>query len=518
MTKHAIKLMAAVLLSAAGPLTAQDTARAHQAVFDQVVVAGQHGTLSIRASAGQPATARWISDGRAITTISAAMPFDLVGNFVALSETQYLVSGRESATGDGRLVRIELDFPNSAIVVRESITLPGVDPYAIDWMPSVPVLLMVDVVSHSLLYLPWAGPSADPSLSVLPNPLTLTVAVTGNQCPPLDFDMPTLSNDDTAFTVGRFHMEGSWTVSLTGNGWQVTAPLGSSPGNYWGVDVSAGHAQPMRVMSSATALGANNSFQVIGPSGSAVGSGTIAAVNAWTSIGPLSPFYEWPGSAFKVTGPLSQDSDTFFPLLRYGQSAGDSVLTLRASSLSPLSLYVGSPMAYFWVPTKVPSASITAPVPFQGYCLLGVGFRGAGAPPDPVVGTGQNARLQYSSAATVTQNQLWTAGGVGYGMPVPADTGIDGLVILSQWAFFSPSDPNSLIYSDICGSRIGPARQAALGAITPSTSSSQLGSSSNATSLASRRLCLDRWLQSAPHMLQPSSAELVHLRQLTGQQ
>jgi hypothetical protein len=109
------------------------------------------------------------------------------------------------------------------------------------------------------------------------------------------------------------------------------------------------------------------------------------------------------------------------------------------------------------MPTVPQGEGLAQPSQVQAFLLIGLGFRFPEAPPDPVVGTGVDARLQWTLAAQVTHVQKWHTDVGSASFLIPDLEFLPDCVLLTQWAFVSPSDPDVLFYSDVTGARIRPA-------------------------------------------------------------
>ena len=374
-------------------------------------------------------------------------------------------------------------------------------------------MLVCDFASSSLLYAPFL-PSAIASLSVLPPAASYTLALTEQECPHLAGHSSHLWSSGGSFRLTQGKWSVPYFIQYVQGVW--TAQSGSiAQSNLWHADAAPGHSLPLKVMSMASAMGPSGAFQVIhDATGDVAASGSVASAQSWAQVGPVAMFYERPGDAFHVAGAMSADSWSFRPLLRYGTPEIDADVIPGGVEVSAGSLRVGSPAAMFWAPTTLPQigagARAATPVELQAYLLVGFNSRGVGAPPDPIVGSGASARLQFSSALSVAHSQYWNTQYCGASLAVPADSGLEGLIILFQWAFVSPGNPNRLVYSGIGGARIAAAGQA--GGFMQSSAASGQGPNMGVTSAAARRRAFESWMSTDPRVVTPGSATFVLLR------
>jgi hypothetical protein len=339
------------------------------------------------------------------------------------------------------------------------------------------------VHSDRLLFAPLAGAPVSPATFVLPT--SLAVAVTDQQCPPLRGLFPGLSFQNGAFRVRGERGSATYSIALQAGVWQVSPPIDNG-NNIWIADVRDGHAGDIRVFSPALSLGANNGFSVRDIlNATTVATGTVVSPRTWVNLGQVQRFYDYPGYPHQVHGQLSADSELLYPLLRYGipdAGSATSALRLGRSDIRAGLVYVGSPEAVFSVSVTQPAialeAVLTQPVPRLSYLLMGLGFRGPGASPDPVSGSGAAARLQFLVALSVEHNLIMRTQSAIAAVQMPNLEFLVDSVLLTQWAFPDPNDPqnpNALVYSDICGARFLPGSNGALASSAAGTTAHQIG-------------------------------------------
>jgi hypothetical protein len=94
-----------------------------------------------------------------------------------------------------------------------------------------------------------------------------------------------------------------------------------------------------------------------------------------------------------------------------------------------------------------------------------MGYRYSGAPADPIVGTGTNARLQFIEALEIQHMQRFHGGNIAAHITIPNLSFLTDTVVLAQWAFVNQATPAEFVYSDIAGVRVRP-NPAAASALT----------------------------------------------------
>jgi hypothetical protein len=437
--------------------------RAFQAVSVPATVGTFSGMIHLLPAAnpvaGQMAKVDCVLQGN-VPVMTATMPFEYVGGVTQLENGHYVISGASTSTPPvGHLVRIEIDASAGTILTRESMTFPGLDLFGVAYDPAQPFLLGLDRQARAVVYglLVWP-PSAvtDPVL-----PVTWSTAVNAQQCPGLLSDYPIMDFEDGKFLVYAHRLADPSQIMVSGGGW-VALPPATSHANEWVLDASESHTGPVQVKSMAPIFSGSPGFSVVSTKqGITVASGSVTGVNQWTVLPAPSAFYDYPGFPYQVTGALSSASRTVYPLLRYGASTTSGSIIPRRSNIVASSVYVGSPDASFLLATEnlaVPAGQqLPQPQSVNSYLLIGLGFRGPQAPPDPIVGTGSSARLQYISAFEILSEQRWRGNVLAASLPIPNEAFLVDCVVLAQWAVIAPGSPATLVYSDIVGVRVSEA-------------------------------------------------------------
>jgi hypothetical protein len=498
-----LALFVACSISAQAPIPN----RAWFSASTDIQIGALDGTLSVLPASpptsGSMATLKCTLQGAGSgPTMSATLPFEYVGGIAELAPGHYLVSGSSAATPPtGYVVRVQVDTSTNQFVTHETVTYAGMDILGVAWEPTAPFLMAIDKAANRLVVGVLQWPPATVTDPVVP--ASLSTAVTSAGCPALAADHPRVSAVDSAtYRIIAERFSDGYIVAVSGGGW-VAAPEGPNHANEWIVDVTQSHTGPVLVKSMASSLSGSGAFSLTDVERSVVvATGSVTAVNSWVTLSAPAAFYDYPGYRHRVTGALSADSRDVFPLLRYGQSeTGGDVRPGPALILGP-SMFVGNPDGSFLVPTIVPGIAdgegLAQPQTFPAYLLLGIGFRYAGAPPDPITGTGSAARLQYTVALSFDHIQKWHGEVAALSVAIPDLAFLSDCVILSQWAFAGPSAPSTLFYSDIAGARVRPAP------VTPSSQTQSSGGSAN-LSASQKRRAFRKSFESNPRFYTPSS-------------
>ncbi|MBZ0153726.1 MAG: hypothetical protein K8J09_19540 [Planctomycetes bacterium] len=508
-------LFLVALTATLGATAQQAPLRSYHPSRAPVTVSGHEGMLLVTPKAGGPAELSWITDGVAgVPTL--LLPFAWVGGITAMTGPHCLVSGRSATTPEvGWIARVELDHANSRILLQESVQLPLVDAIDIAWHPSMPFLMVVDGIHEELLFAPLLGVGSDPADPILPPASLFATALTAAQAPMLTADVPALRFQDGELLLGRREGYGRpWhRVTLDAAGWHLVQ-VAEPRANTWMVDVSAGAAGPMRVMSPAAAPGADMGYQVVHQArGVVVSTGEVTSVGAWVEVSAPSAFQDLPGDAFQVVGSLSATSESVRPVIRYGQTGETAALRVGRAQVLAQSLQLGSGQMHFWADIIMPAITngtvADPPVASTFYLLIGVGFRGPGAPADPIVVTEDGARLQFVLALAGNHNQTTHSEAIGVRIPQPTEQSLEGLIVFTQWAILDPEN-QQFVYSDVVGARIGP------GSAAMTAMSGPAAATSSVVPTAVRRHRAVQWLAADPRRLPAGAPVLSRLRAAAG--
>lgn len=444
--------------------------RAHNPAWIATTVGQESATLHLLPDdnpiAGNMAVLSCIMTGP-LPEMTLAMPFEYVGSITELTDSHFIVCGSNTATPPvGHMVRVEVSSTAGAIIMHESQTYPGRDLFDISWEPTQPLLTAIDIDADEFVFAPFVWPPSNIADPVLPLASLVFQAVGAAQCSALAHEYPILDAEAGEYRIWAHKLANSFRLSLGSGGWVVLPPDEENP-NEWAFDVRGSHTAPFRVQSWAPIFVGDPTFQIMDVlNGGVVASGSVASVNSWVSLPSPQNFYDYPGYPHKVVGALSGDSRVLFPLVRYGLPETDPGIVLGPSYAISPSFYLGSSAATFLAPAKLPAiqlgAGLAQPEVVPGYLLIGLGLRYSGAPPDPIVGSGVSARLQFVEALPVSHVQRWRGSTLSSSIQIPNLEFLTDTVVLAQWAMISPNDPNHLVYSDIVGVRVRGANQQAL--------------------------------------------------------
>jgi hypothetical protein len=452
-----------------GGAAAQATApawRAHVSERARFEVGGVGGMISLRpaetSGVGQMASvAVWSKSSQ---LLSASMPFEYCGAVVSIGDGHFVACGGNTlASPTAFLVRFEVGAAWSSINILETAMYPALDFVDVAYDSQAGLLAILDDETRCLAAAPMTAPASPSAAPILPGGFSLTVTPT--QLPELKSPQAIFGFDNGQFIFRASRFGGPYVLLPQSPIWSVTASS-DARANEWRVKSEVTHGTNLQVRSDAGQLGADNSFTVVSSTdGLTVGSGAITSVGAWHGVTPPAYFYEYPGYPCHVAGPLSTVSAEFFSFVRYGNSNSGVDISLGKAKVVADSVRVASSGALCVLRTTVPSidAGEAAPVAqtLNGYLLLGLGYRGPGASPDPVTGTGTNARLQFTEALAVTGYQVYQTAHMGASVALPNVPELASFVLLTQWAVVDPGDPQALVYSDICAVRIRPGASAA---------------------------------------------------------
>lgn len=122
-----------------------------------------------------------------------AMPFDCPGSIVELSDDRFLISGFDTESEIGYLVRFKLDKSPDALSIEASMKLGELDPYEILIRSDEGLIYLRDERREKLLVAPFAGAANTP----LPKSEDFTVVLQGEQCEGLgDQNLTIKSNEE----------------------------------------------------------------------------------------------------------------------------------------------------------------------------------------------------------------------------------------------------------------------------------------------------------------------------------
>lgn len=452
------KLIMISLLMAGSAAAQSNTLRRHHPVSVTPHIAGEATLMTVVPNEGGMARVSWTSATLPSLESTFDLPFQWVGGVCRVSDDQFLCSGHAPTSPPiGYLVRLQL-VPGSGIVVRETAAYPGVDPFSIAWHPHLGCLALVDIAGDAMLFSPFFGVGDDVADPVLPSNSMMAVGLTAFDLPALASDWPHIRFDprEQSLVVSANPKFAGTHIAWGAGQWGILQTHRTTP-EVWHADAETGALSPLRVMLTGSSLASQTYFKVRHlRTGAVVGSGTVSALAHWVAIGAPPEFFEYPGDEFLVEGVVGASSRKFRPLVRYGEQEATSVIGLGRALVNPTTVFVNSSGAGFWTDISVPGlpqAGGSQVVTTTAYLLLGLGTRGSGAPPDPVVGHGLGARLQFVVALEYQVGAMRRNSRIGARVPIPLGPEFEGSVVFSQWAVLDPVT-GAPVYSDIVGTRI----------------------------------------------------------------
>lgn len=460
---------------------------------------GEFGWLFIL-TAGTSQNLTWYRDNPPPANLvdpedSILLPFDAVGSFhphAAVADS-YLLSGvdRASTTGKISLVRM-LYEPQRHLEIAATRELPGVDPWRITWSPVDQALYVVDGLGGRLLRAPWTGQ--------LPLPTSFVSVVDSASLPDLSY----IDHGGAAWGFGSRAGGGvtfggqkiTFDITYQGNQWTVT------PQTFYQF-LQTTQQERYRVRSQdltnaegpITMQGPTGTFELVElESGTVRGTGSIAAAGEWFAFQP--PTALRPGVAHFIRGGTpQQQSETFWPLARYGQPGVNGGLLL-GRGIAKLGYHrVGN--ALFSVGTDLrvlmpaPSFQFTA----QTWLWVAVTFP---QQPPPIVQIGDDTVLIAGATLgpyPIPLSSSETVGVIGVPLPIPDESGLEGCRVYGQFASVAPGD--ATVLSDVFAVEI-------LGA-----AGSAAAQGSAAPSAAARRRAVQRFVRGIG-----ASTDLASYRQL----
>ena len=119
---------------------------------------------------------------------------------------------------------------------------------------------------------------------------------------------------------------------------------------------------------------------------------------------------------------------------------------------------------------------------------IAFGYRGQGAPPDPILQSGSQALLIADAIVHLEHTQILAESGCGTQLNIPNDSNLDGLILLFQFVFQSSTNPSEVAVSDVFGTTIWPSSS-----IARATTRSGRGARRSAVEAA--RVATQRWAQ-----------------------
>jgi hypothetical protein len=396
------------------------------------------------------------------SAVVADLPFENVGDVARVSNTRFVVSGWTPAvsSGQGAICLVDVSPDGAAIAVSAVQVFPDVDPVNVCWHPSLSLLVVHDLRTKNLVVAPYSGGTVLPPLS------SFSFMIGHPGCPLLDEDQIEIEPKGVGFGVRMKRLRPSGSLALAGGTWSYQATPLEQDSAAWCMDNAwlQSHSQNMVVQGSGAGFTVPASFNLRFITG---GNSVVAQGQQVSQVQPVSfpappEFYNYPGGAFQVEGSQIRSGPVFRPLVRYGspQQSG-SAMHIGRGFVECEAVYVGSPKFQVDGPLNVASIGPTGsgtPFTYNAYLAIGFGLRGPGAPPDPVVVSGNAAYLTPALTLELAgQVQRFDLGGAAASLAVPSDPGLEGIIVLFQWYIQSAAAPQEVAVSDVFATRIWPA-------------------------------------------------------------
>ncbi len=396
------------------------------------------------------------------------LPFDDVGGALYVDDHRLLISGRAVtvAAPDGVFCRVRVN-PDATADVLETSVVPGCDPYDIDWCRSRRLLAVIDVEQDVLRLAPFAGWPHDDAAVALPAADAFTIALHTPEFLAAQGTHPSIVADEVD---GSFWCLGGplgqYRCRVTAGivGWRARY-AGSGARPRWAIDTrgcwrTSGVADPVHVECRDDSLARPASFAIRSVrTGAIVGTGVVVA-DAPVAVSRPRALFETPGAAFMLAGENGiAASDVFRPLLRYGSPVDGTQLAFERGQVTSETLRVGGPE--FVVGSRLgwrrPSDDAPASLPFRTQLWVRFGYRGPGAPDDPVAELGDRAVLLDPIPIDVVHDRIANRLGLGRAFRLPDAPDLEGVVMLFQLVSESTTHAEEVAASDVFGSVILPA-------------------------------------------------------------
>ena len=411
------------LLVTMGPLVAQREAGGFHQSF--TLEGGNYFLFHISSTPSQPNyILEWVGDNTFY--VQTTMPFDIPGDSRYFGDGRFVVSGRDSGTGNNYLLRLELTLNPPNVHIKETYDTGTFDAAYLAFNSTDSRLYLHDVLEKEVraaVWIPWSPLPATwsgPDLSTLQSmPTKITEPEAGES--PLgaylrypDAHFPYDPNHETLVYLDR---GGNWTWLET-----FSRPLGSQPTGWMIRDaVRQSVYGPMFLM------GGSGTIEVREvDTGTLAMTGTVFPASDWVEV-QVPPGALVAGTKYKVTGGGFTDSAQFIPSYRFGAPTGQGNYQAGHGVFISSDLRVGNldfapSSEVFWTDDE-------------------------SEPPDEVLDSYLAVALETpseSSVVTLPTGETVLANPLAILGPDPDDTGLDpGLWFrLMRYTVGIPSDPN----------------------------------------------------------------------------
>jgi hypothetical protein len=481
--KNSTRIVSCIALTSAlaTPLFAQEYGRAWRGktipYARSVTSTMPSGTITEQVVRGQvhfvPGTvsvASRLDWSTATLSISQALPFNYLGHVMALSNERLLVTGWDAAGAEGRAVVLRLvEGPTSlAVLTEQNVSIGSVDAVSVAFNRHEGRLYVLDYRTSRVLSAAWNGAGPLPAAGAFqfcfdealvpglarPGYVTLEGADLG------ETEVPVIPNQAQQLSVHAHdgvivHVPEEWpsrAANTTGQWMQYPGEyLVRHPGSTYiaAVDSRFGGYAPITIRKSGPGNGAFNLRNL--DTGAILASGQLPSDGATLSLGPFPEFNATPGTWYSIETPGDEVVGShYFSTVRYGVPTGQAGFELSHGGfvMDHSGPSVGS--EYFGVTLGLLERTLIENQPIVG--ALWIGFRAPNGA-DPVTVQGGRAQLYPSlELPFVIGGNGYAPADIGHQIPIPNDPGLDGLVVLFQYAFLLPS--GQIEVSDVFGMRV----------------------------------------------------------------
>lgn len=387
-----------------------------------------------------------------------------------IEEDLVLVSGgvesTQTAAAHGAVALVRFNRAQEVLELVSTVSTGAFMPVDVTWEPTNGIMFGLSPVNGGVFVTPWSGPQqALPTAwahvadsfanSMRQGFVALPAAVgIGVEFPALPFRTLT----------GAPEPERAW---FDGAAWQVEMSTGGTP-----VDVFYGlpNSQPSVVIELPTPIGHSSTIPVAtSVSGSA---GSVDLVNVSTSsvvtslswpaghnavLQPPQAWWDEPGYMYRLEGVGFHPSQTFRPLIRYGQpttQVGNMMMT--HGHIPAALLHLDSPEFGVAVTLSRPDSEVGPRVVTAG---LNVAFRYPSDTEDPLVAGSDPVLLDGVAGFSQTVRfppDLYEVQ-AHFDFPIPSNASLDGVVVLFQVLVADADETgqlSDLVVSDVFGSKI----------------------------------------------------------------
>lgn len=433
-------LMGLALLFAGSDVCAQhgtDYLREH---FRNAAFATVAGTQYRVETAGAPQGAVMslkTVDGTLLSTL--VLPWHYEGGMTVVGGTVYSGGLRLATTRIGVLAVIAIDTTTTPESLRlaSSVDYPGLDPVLLHVDEQETGVFIVDGVGDRLMHGPLAGfPGGVGGFSIIANSTSVSSLADKAVGAYLRLSSDAGNHNGVALAITSWQdAAGGHRVERNSSGWTVQ-PLGGEKSMWLSSPAAISSASPGAFW--VPAHYAASSVELLAPNGSVLSSAP-ALSGAWNAVPTHSLFSQQPGLPFRLRHVASGVHVNVMPIHRVGSPQGTASVAVEHGRVWPRAelgnLEFGSGVGY--------STAVTQ----QFVVGASMAFRGQNG--DPV---DANGFLVPEAFVSFTVDPALRGESVGLGLPLPADQGLDGQVLLFQYLFLMPDQ--SLARSDVFGTTL----------------------------------------------------------------